>query len=119
MFDANRRRYPRANFPCQLTIWLDNEDGETILTNAVNVGIGGLCVYLNKEIFVGTKLDIEMNFNDVTTPLRCKGTVVRCILQDNKSFNVGIEFEPLSDLKLAFIDQKVSELISLEKKEKS
>ncbi len=64
MFDSNRRKYPRANYPCQLTMWLANGTNETILANTSNIGLGGLCVHLNQGIDLGTKVDIQLNFTN-------------------------------------------------------
>jgi c-di-GMP-binding flagellar brake protein YcgR len=119
MFDDNRRKYPRVNYPCQLTMWLTEGNNETVLANTANIGLGGLCVYLNQGISVGTKVDIQLNFTDTTTPFKCRGSVVRCLQESEKFYNIGIQFEPLSELKTAFLDGKISELIALEKKAKS
>jgi len=116
MFDSNRRKYPRANYPCQLTIWLSEGLNETILANTSNLGTGGLCVHLNQEIDMGTKVDVQLNFTNPTTPFRCKGVVVRCKKENAKFFNIGVQFDPLGELKQSFLDGKVSELIALEQK---
>jgi hypothetical protein len=117
MFDANRRKYPRANYPCQLTIWLANGQETVLLANTANIGTGGLCVYLNEEVTVGTKVDIQLQFTDETsTPFKCRGAVVRCQKQNNKYYDVGVQFEPLGELKHAFLDGKISELMALEKR---
>ena len=118
MFDENRRKYPRVNYPCQLTMLLLQGAKETISAQSSNIGLGGLCVHLDKSMAIGIDLDIQINFTNPTTPFKCKGTVVRCQPQE-KSYNIGIQFEPLSELKYAFLDGKVSELIALEKEGKS
>ncbi len=119
MFDANRRKYPRVNYPCQLTMWTANESHETVLANTSNIGTGGLCAHLNQGIAVGTKVDIQLNFTHSTTPLKCSGVVVRSVKESDKFYNIGIQFEPLSELKHAFLDGIVSDLIALEQKGKS
>ena len=106
MFDANRRKYPRANYPCQLTLWMDNGLNETILANTANIGLGGICVHLNEAMDGGAKVDIELNFTNRPLPFRCHGTVVRCVKENEKFYNIGIEFEPLTELKYAFLDGK-------------
>ena len=118
MFDANKRKYPRANYPCQLTMWIPSGFNETILANTANVGVGGLCVHLNQAALVGTKVDILLNFTNATTAFRCRGVVVRSVKENDKFYNVGIEFEHLEELKRAFLEGKISELIDLEKKGK-
>ena len=119
MFDSNRRKYPRANYPCQLTMWMVNGSNETILANTSNIGLGGLCVHLNHGIFLGTKVDIQLNFTNSTTPFKCHGIVVRSLQENEKFHNIGIQFEPLSELKHAFLDGIISGLLDLEKKGKS
>lgn len=119
MFDDNRRRYPRANYPCHLTMWMADGTNETILANTSNIGSGGLAVNLNQAIDLGTKVDIELNFTNPTTLFKCKGVVVRSIRESEKFYNVGIQFEPLGEIKFAFLDGKVSDLIEMEKKGKS
>jgi hypothetical protein len=119
MFDSNRRKYPRANYHCQMTMWMSDGANETILANTSNIGIGGICVHLNQSVSVGMKVDVQLNFTGSTTPFKCHGVVVRSVREDDKFYNIGIEFEPLTELKYAFLDGKISELIDLEQKGKS
>jgi len=119
MFDANKRKYPRANYPCQLTVWVDQGHNETILANTSNIGLGGVSVFLNHQIQTGTKVDIQLSFTNTTTPFRCRGAVVRCVKENDKFYNIGIQFEPLSELKTAFLEGKINEIIDAEKKGKS
>ena len=116
MFDANNRKYPRANYPCQLTIWVGGVLNETILANTSNIGLGGLCVSLNQAVDLGTKIDIQLNFTNTTTPFRCTVIVVRCKQESERFYNTGIQFEPLSELKHAFLEGKIAEILDLEKK---
>ena len=117
MFDSNRRQYPRANYPCQLTLCGTDGSSDTILANISNIGAGGLCVYLDQEILSGVKVDIRINFSSHSTPFKCRGIVVRSHAEKDKRFYAtGIQFEPLSDLKRAFLSAIISELIALEKK---
>jgi hypothetical protein len=113
--DFNRRRYPRANYPCRLTMWPANGSNETILAYTANIGAGGLCVFLNGFTNVGTKVDIELDFPNSTTPFKCKGTVVRCVKEDEKFYDTGIQFDSLDDLKFSFISSQVSDLLNKEK----
>jgi hypothetical protein len=100
-------------------MWLANGGNETILANTSNIGIGGLCVHLNHVVDLGTKVDVMLNFTNTTSPLKCCGVVVRCLKESEEYYNTGIQFEPLSELKAAFLEGKISELIELEQKGKS
>jgi hypothetical protein len=97
-------------------MWMANGSNETILANTSNIGIGGLCVHLNQGVDLGTKVDVQLSFTHSSTPLKCHGLVVRSIKENEKFYNIGIQFEPLSELKAAFLDGKIAELIDLEKK---
>ena len=119
MADSERRKFPRANYPCQLTMWPANGCNETILANTSDIGLGGLCVHLNQGFDVGTKADIILNFGNSIPPFRCSGMVVRSRRESEKFYDIGIRFESLSELQQAFLGQKISELINLEQKGKS
>jgi len=76
-------------------------------------------VHLNRSIDVGTNVDIRLDFTNPTTPFKCTGKVVRSRKESERFYNIGIEFDPLGELKHAFLDGKISELIDLEQKGKS
>jgi len=118
MFDSNRRKYPRANYPCQLTMWLADGANETILANTSNIGVGGLAVHLSQWVDPGTKVDLQINFINPSTPFKCKGVVLRSCRDGDKFYNIGIQFDPMDEVKVAFLEGKVSELIKLEQKGK-
>ena len=112
----NNRRFPRANYPCQLTLWAEEEVYETILANTANIGAGGLCVYLTQSIYIGTKVDVQISFPKKTTAFKCKGIVTRSKKEGDKFYDTGIQFEPMDELKQAFILGQVAELVEQEKK---
>ena len=116
MPDPSQRRFPRVSYPCQLTLWLPEGHYDTVLATASDIGQGGLCVELNRDVVVGMKVDIEMDFNDGTMAFRCQGFVVRCQEQSNKLYNIGIQFEPLSETENIFLEKQIAKLINLEKK---
>ncbi len=116
MSDASQRKFPRVNYPCQLTLWMTGGHYDTVFTTAADIGQGGLCVELNRDVGVGMKVDIEIDFNDGTMAFRCKGSVVRCQEQSNKLYNIGIQFEPLSETENILLEKKIAQLINLEKK---
>lgn len=116
MYEINRRKTPRVNYPCQLIMWVSEGVYDTVLAQAANISLGGLCVHLNQAIPPGVKIDIQIDFTDMPTPFRCRGVVVRCQQDSKKAFDIGVQFEPLSEPQHTFLDKKISELIELEKK---
>ena len=120
MSDASQRKFPRVNYPCQLTMWMPEGPYDTVLTNALDIGQGGLCVEMNREVIQGMKVDIEIDFKDNTAPFRCKGVVVRCQQEDNKHYyNIGIQFVSLSETNQAALAGKISQIINLKEKDNS
>jgi hypothetical protein len=115
MFDENRRRYPRANYPCQLTVWISDDITETMMANTSNIGVGGVCVFLHRDLIERAKVHIQLYFPEVTTPFKCSGHVLRCAPDGDKFYKIAIEFDPLNELQQAFMESKVSELLELEK----
>ena len=119
MPEKNQRKFPRVNYPCQLTMWMPEGSYDTVLTNALDIGQGGLCVKINREVIKGMKVDIEIDFKDNTAPFRCKGVVVRCRQDDQDSYNVGVQFVSLSETNQAMLAEKISKFINLKEKDNS
>ncbi len=118
MFDDNKRKCPRANYPCQITVWRADGGQDVILANTSNISAGGLCVYLNQDFLPGVRMQIKVDFTGSTTPFKCKAVVVRSERHDEQFFKTAVQFEGLDDVRLAFLEGKISELIALEKKAK-
>jgi len=119
MFDSNRRKYPRAFYPCILTIWHDDGVNATTMAETSNIGVGGLAVNVSHEIMTMAKVGMQINFEIPSTAFRCRGVVLRCIKQKEALYHIAIQFDPMDEVKYAFLESKVAELIELEKKEKA
>ena len=68
---------------------------------------------LERKLEIGTKVDLQIDFINPSTPFKCKGTVVHCEEEKN-SFCTGIHFEPLNELKQGFLGGKISEFMAAE-----
>lgn len=117
MNEQNRRKHPRVNYPCQLTMWVTQGLYDTVLAQMTDIGLGGLCARFNEEIALGIKLDIQIEFTDMK-PFTCKGFVVRCQKISEHDYNVGIQFESLNELQHGFLSGIISKLIIPESKGK-
>jgi hypothetical protein len=115
MADQHNRKFPRANYPCFLTLWQGNDFG-TIMANTANIGAGGLLVYLSQGLMVGAKVEIKIDFTQDES-LRCSGLVLRC--QKNKEgdeetkspYSVAIVFEGLDEGKAVFLKEIIEKLL--------
>lgn len=116
MAEQNNRKFPRANYPCFLTLWQGSDFG-TVMANTANIGAGGLLVHLSQGLMIGAKVEIKIDFAKEES-FRCTGLVLRC--QKNKDedeeprspFSVAIVFEGLDEPKVAFLKKTVDQLIS-------
>ncbi|MBI3601785.1 MAG: PilZ domain-containing protein [Candidatus Omnitrophica bacterium] len=114
MVDQNKRKFPRANYPCSLTIWQEN-NFETILADTVNIGAGGFLVYLNQRLTVGAKAEVKIDFFKGMS-LKCFGSVLRCEENEKKLYAVVIVFEGLSESQIATLQGLVAKLMDLQNK---
>jgi len=94
----DKRKFPRLNVKCDVLV-KEQSSPEVFSTETENIGVGGICVYLDKSLTtyssVSVKLDLEYNG---FAPIECVGKVVWCIKnktlnQDKTRFDVGIEFQ--------------------------
>jgi len=65
-----------------------------------NIGLGGVCLLLEKGLDIFAPVEIEMTLDDGKGPLQVKGTIVwvvqRRVFRKNSSFDTGVEFAELS-----------------------
>lgn len=96
----NRRRFPRVNYPCLVILrQLSNPElSDVILTHTENIGMGGVCVVIKKDLKVFTPVELELDLLDLGSHITCKGRVVWNVQRkydDIKKpffFDIGIEF---------------------------
>ncbi len=96
----NRRKFPRVNYPCLVVIRNSGEDAKDsiILTHTDNVGIGGVCVVLKKDVKMFSEVELELDLLDLGEHICCNGKVVwnvqrrREVGKKPLFFDIGIEF---------------------------
>ncbi len=99
----NRRRFPRVNYPCMVTVWQADDNSKVFLTHTENLGVGGICVVFNWRVELFTPVTLEIDLMDMDDHVRCKGKVVWSVQHkepDSRkpvSFDVGVEFVDLRD----------------------
>ncbi len=99
----NRRRFPRVNYPCLVTLRHDQGEKEAILTHTENLGIGGLCVTVNRNIKMFSPVDVQLDLLDGQNHIKCEGKIVWSIrrkVDETKKplfYDLGIEFGSLKE----------------------
>ena len=95
----DQRRFPRAKYKCVVTI---HQAGEQTLISAIteNIGLGGICILLEKGLDIFSPVELELNLEDGKEQLRMRGTIVWVVrrreLRKGPSFDTGVEFAELS-----------------------
>ena len=98
----DRRKFPRVMYPCLVKAVSSERPQEPILTHTENIGLGGLCVILRKEIKLFTAVEMEVDLLDLQEHIKPKGKVVWNVRRkaDEKIkpmfYDTGVEFTEIS-----------------------
>ncbi|MFH0754326.1 MAG: PilZ domain-containing protein [Candidatus Omnitrophota bacterium] len=114
----NRRRFPRANFPCMIKIFQEEKVQDAILMHTENLSIGGVAVIIKKafELFAGVVVDVDLM--DGGDPISCQARVVWVVrrkgIEEHKPFfyDVGLEFVDLKEEARRRIEAMVAHLVN-------
>ena len=121
---AGKRKFPRVNYPCSITVWRQDGTSDVVMANTANISVGGICVYLSEALMLESLLEIKIENFFEGSPLRCKGKVLRCQPdRANKSgyqkyFEIGIEFIEMKQDQRDYLAGFVERLMALEAKSK-
>ncbi len=117
----DRRKFPRANYPCLIIIRHGQATPEALLTHTENIGIGGVCVILKKNLKLFMPIELEIDLLDTSSHLRCKGKIVWCIKRSSTEkkkpsfYDTGIEFTGIKDEAVKRIEGIISHLMGAQK----
>ena len=112
----NRRKFPRVIYPCLVVVHTNHDQKDSILAHTENIGNGGICVILKKEIKMFAPVEVELDLLDMAEHIRCSGKVVWVIRRKEsepakpRHYDVGIEFLNLSEKDKQRIEQVISRL---------
>ena len=95
----NRRKFPRANYPCKITV-KRKDHPDTLSTHTENIGVGGICVMLEKDLGIFAPVEIQLDITDGQPDIECDGAIVWIVQkkepkENNKNYDTGIEFTNL------------------------
>ena len=114
----NRRKFPRASYPCLVVIRNQGKDNnDIILTHTENIGIGGVCFTLKQSMKMFSQVDLELDLLDMENHIKCRGKVVWNIQRGVSSpkkplfFDVGVEFVGISDDEKKRLERVVERLV--------
>ena len=109
-----KRRFIRARFPCNITIYTPAK--HTISTHTENISAGGVRVIIQEKIEVAASvgLQIELKGNLIV----CKGTIVWVVDKSSPYrrgliyHDTGIEFHEIKDSDRQIIHNFIEEIIA-------
>jgi len=112
----NRRKFPRVNFPCLVILKNMQNEAEALLTHTENIGIGGICVILKRQVKIFTPVEVELDLLDANNHIKCSGKIVWCVRRKSDEgkkplfYDVGIEFADLKQDDHSRVEITVSNL---------
>lgn len=123
--NADKRKFLRVNYPCSITVWRQDGSADVVMANTANISVGGICVYFNETLILGSLLEIKIDNFFEGRPLRCHGKVVRS--QPDKThknnhqkyYEIGIEFSEMEQDQRAYLAVFIERLMALELRSKS
>ena len=95
----DQRRFPRAKYKCVVNLRQPGGDS-AISATTENIGMGGICVLLDKGLDIFSPVELELTLDDGKGPLQIKGTIVWVVhrkeFRKEATFDTGVEFAELS-----------------------
>ncbi len=113
----DRRKFPRVKYPCLVIIKnSDDQDKEIILSHTENIGIGGVCIILKKNVKMFTAVELELDLLDMGEHIKCNGKIVWNVQRKTDAnrkatfYDIGIEFDSITDAETQRIEDVVNRL---------
>ena len=105
----DRRRFPRADYPCKVVV-LRNDLKESFSTHTENIGTGGVCVILSKELPKFCPVELLLYLKDSGAPIECNGRIIWSVPTET-DFDTGIEFIDIKKTDYLRIEKIVGECL--------
>ena len=115
----DRRKFSRVMYPCMVKITISAGQSEAeILTHTENIGQGGLCIIIKKEIKLFTPVDMEVDLLDIErahSSQRQGGLECSPQIRSKRSspcfMSIGIEFTEMSKADHDHLQKNLQQLI--------
>lgn len=109
----NQRRFPRVNYQCKVRL---RQQGNTVTISSVteNIGLGGICLYLDRGLDVFSSAELELALEDGKPSIKAQGTIVWVVrrreFKKGPCFDTGVEFTELSPEDKARLESVIDKL---------
>ncbi|MCQ9208289.1 MAG: PilZ domain-containing protein [Omnitrophica bacterium] len=118
MWDGvDRRRFPRAEYPCLITMRRAAPSEQAILTHTENISVSGVRIISRKKLEVMMEVDLEIDLMDTLPTIAPKGMVMRVEEipsgreDQSRHYDIGIRFITLPDEARRRVDSIVEHLL--------
>lgn len=105
----DKRRFPRAEYPCKVVI-LRNDLKETFSTHTENIGTGGICVVLPRELPKFCLVRVLLYLKDGGGLLECDGRIIWAVKREDY-FDTGLEFLDIRETDRLRIEKVVQQCL--------
>ncbi len=121
--DQERRKYKRKvkSYRARFKIRSDEAQGmwsydwdSVFLMNIflMNISAGGVAFFCNKDLGIGTLLDLKIDVSKSTPTINCVGKIIRIEQpQPNSMFRIAAEFTEIDEQKKAMINTTVEAVL--------
>ena len=107
--EIDQRKFPRVEYPCKVII-MGSGAKEVFSTHTENIGTGGICVILIKELPKFCPVEILLYLKDAKGPIECNGRVV-WVVQREEKFDTGIEFIDIKETDYLRVERVIQECL--------
>ncbi|MBI3601786.1 MAG: PilZ domain-containing protein [Candidatus Omnitrophica bacterium] len=113
----NRRQFPRVIYPCLIKISCPGQKTENLLTHTENIGLGGVCVIIKKEIKIFTDVEVEIDLLDAFDHISTRGKVVWVVRRTSIEalkpmfYDTGIEFVNLAGQHKEHLQETINRVV--------
>ena len=114
----NRRKFPRVNYPCLIILRHPHGEPDVILTHTENIGVGGVCAVVKKNIHLFSPVELEIDLLDAENHIKCQGKVVwsvrRKLAETSKPlfYDLGVEFLGMPEGEHKRLEEIVQRLVA-------
>jgi len=104
-------------YPCMVKIISSGQEEEEMLTHTENIGQGGLCIIIKKDIKLFAPVAMEVDLLDMSDHIHPKGKVVWNVRRRPDEqvkplfYSIGIEFTQMSKADHDHLQQNLQQLI--------
>jgi len=105
----NKRKFPRVRYPCKIVVFKKG-GRDRFNTRTENIGLGGVCVSLDRELNKFSLVELALYLEDSQVPIECDARIVWVVKNEHK-FDTGIEFLNIKEKDLIRVGRIVEECL--------